>query len=297
MKKPAAGVSRNSVVIVALILFAAVLVTQLQSANFTNDIAAVDRAASSIRATQDAVAKVAPPKTQATRCQRTLPAHLHKAQSEEDKMLLKWFKNFCGGTYIEMGGLDGVEFSNSHVFNKGLGWKGVLVEADPRSYKQLVINRPNEIATVHAGVCLDEKDLHYVLSGGHAAVSGFLEFATKEFKNMHWTQQVIDKALIVKCRRLDKILQETVGKSFYFDFFSLDIEGAELLALQSLNFDEYQFGIIVVEADGKSKLKDDSIKALLGRSGYDFIHNINRSNWFINKNFDLIYQDVVYENP
>ena len=46
-------------------------------------------------------------------------AHPFRGQSGEDKKLMNWFGNLCNGTYIEMGALDGVRFSNSHAFNKG----------------------------------------------------------------------------------------------------------------------------------------------------------------------------------
>jgi len=76
-----------------------------------------------------------------------------------------WFNNICDGTYIELGGLDGVRFSNSHAFNKGLGWKGVLIELDDENYKRSVVNRPNEIANINAGVCSVPQALHAVTSG------------------------------------------------------------------------------------------------------------------------------------
>lgn len=50
----------------------------------------------------------------------------YKSQMAEDQKLMKWFGTLCGG--IEMGALDGVTFSNSYVFNKLLGYKGVLIE-------------------------------------------------------------------------------------------------------------------------------------------------------------------------
>jgi hypothetical protein len=54
---------------------------------------------------------------------------LLQSQDAEDKTLLNWFNGLCGGTYIEMGGLDGITYSNSYVFNKSpLNWTGVLVE-------------------------------------------------------------------------------------------------------------------------------------------------------------------------
>uniref|UniRef100_A0A7R9WWS3 Methyltransferase FkbM domain-containing protein n=1 Tax=Craspedostauros australis TaxID=1486917 RepID=A0A7R9WWS3_9STRA len=294
--------AQNWVMFLAISLFTALLIVQLQSVNFAHSITeaglvtTVDSPSVHVAAETGTitVAKPPPRKTQAIACQRAVPPQLHKSQWQEDQHLLTWFNNVCNGTYIEMGGLDGVKFSNSHVFNKALDWKGVHVEADPRNYKNLVKNRPNEIANVHAGVCLEDRDLHWVHVPHDAAVCGFLEFAAEDFKKKHWRPFMIKRAKVVKCRRFENILHEVVGDSFHFDFFSLDIEGAELLALQSLDFDEFQFGMILVEADGTNERKDESIKAILDRAGYRFIDTINRSNWFVNRNFDLIYEDVVY---
>mmetsp|Transcript_2673 Transcript_2673/g.4547 ORF Transcript_2673/g.4547 Transcript_2673/m.4547 type:complete len:187 (+) Transcript_2673:1-561(+) len=58
-----------------------------------------------------------------------------KSQDHEDETLLdNFFGGLCSGTYLEMGGLDGVSFSNTHVFNKVLGWNGVLVELGPKNF-------------------------------------------------------------------------------------------------------------------------------------------------------------------
>ena len=60
--------------------------------------------------------------TTAKKCENpitSIPRGYFKSQSQEDEKLLGWFQNFCGGTYLELGGLDGVKYSNSYVFNKG----------------------------------------------------------------------------------------------------------------------------------------------------------------------------------
>eukprot|EP00525_Craspedostauros_australis_P003707 CAMPEP_0198116052 /NCGR_PEP_ID=MMETSP1442-20131203/9424_1 /TAXON_ID= /ORGANISM="Craspedostauros australis, Strain CCMP3328" /LENGTH=311 /DNA_ID=CAMNT_0043773735 /DNA_START=160 /DNA_END=1095 /DNA_ORIENTATION=+ len=294
--------AQNWVMFLAISLFTALLIVQLQSVNFAHSITeaglvtTVDSPSVHVAAETGTitVAKPPPRKTQAIACQRAVPPQLHKSQWQEDQHLLTWFNNVCNGTYIEMGGLDGVKFSNSHVFNKALDWKGVLVEADPISYEKLVVNRPNELATVHAGVCLEEQDLHWVQVKHNPGVSGFLEFAAEHFKRTWWNRHLIHNAKVVKCRRFESILHEAVGDSFHFDFFSLDIEGAELLALRSLDFNKFQFGVIFVEADGTNGLKDQSVKAILDRAGYDFFGTVSHSDWFVNRNFDLIYEDIVY---
>ena len=49
-------------------------------------------------------------------------------------------------------------------------------------------------------------------------------------KRLGWNAQV------VKSQPLEKILHDKVGaEEFYFDFFTLDVEGAELSLLRSIN--------------------------------------------------------------
>lgn len=234
-------------------------------------------------------------KTAAHECEAR-PVHLeegwYKSQRKEDRALERWFKDICHGTYLEIGGLDGVTFSNSYVYNKGLNWTGVLVEASPRNYQQLVRNRPNEIANVHAAVCEKEMDLHWVES--HLAVGGFQEFADPEFQKIWWSEGQIQNAQVVKCRTLEQILLETVGPGFHFDFFSLDVEGAELSVLRSINFDQVGFGVILVEADEHNPTKNLDARNFLESNGYIYLEDKFRSSWFVNKDFGGIYEGLIH---
>ena len=49
----------------------------------------------------------------------------------------------CGGTFVEMGALDGLTLSVSLFFERHLNWKGLLIEANPLNYELVVKNRPN----------------------------------------------------------------------------------------------------------------------------------------------------------
>eukprot|EP00529_Nitzschia_sp_RCC80_P032540 CAMPEP_0113471512 /NCGR_PEP_ID=MMETSP0014_2-20120614/17014_1 /TAXON_ID=2857 /ORGANISM="Nitzschia sp." /LENGTH=229 /DNA_ID=CAMNT_0000364145 /DNA_START=401 /DNA_END=1090 /DNA_ORIENTATION=+ /assembly_acc=CAM_ASM_000159 len=217
-----------------------------------------------------------------------------KSQSQEDKELMRLFgnKKLCNGTYIEMGALDGVRYSNSFVFNKVFGWKGVMIEASPTNYERLIQNRQNEIGTVHAGVCSSEQIVHWV-TAEKEAVGGFEEFAAQSFKDRWWTQENIANSTEVLCQPLTKILEETVETShFHFDFFSLDVEGAEYEALLSNDFSRYSFGFIFVEADERNMLKNIKGRAHLESNGYTFLRNHNRSDWFYNNHIGEIYRDI-----
>jgi FkbM family methyltransferase len=149
------------------------------------------------------------------------------SQSKEDRHLLSIFPGICNGTYIEMGALDGIQYSNTYVFHKALSWKGVLVEISPKNFARLQKNRPNELALVHAGVCKEEGTVHFMDMA--SAVSGVWEFAPPPFRNYWWKGKTLEDTTPIRCVPLRAILAEQ-GPTFFADFFSLDVEGAELQA-------------------------------------------------------------------
>lgn len=222
-----------------------------------------------------------------------------KSQFLEDHTLLQWFNGLCHGTYLEIGGLDGVKFSNSYFFNKapGMNWKGVLVELGPKNFAELQRNRPNEIATVHAAVCDEARTVHFVEIENEPEVSGVWEFASKSFRDDHrwWKDLKLEDMTPISCSPLKDILSSHVGETYYFDFFSLDIEGGELAALQSLDFEKVGFGIILVECDGHNELKNLALRALLEDNGYRHLMDRDRSCWFYNHDFASIY-NLAYSN-
>lgn len=233
--------------------------------------------------------------TLATQCENIIDNSYYKSQSGEDKMLLSWFSNLCGGTYLEMGALNGVKYSNSYVFHKALQWKGVLIELMSSNYQQLIKNRPDEIATIHAGVCSSPQQLHYH-AGRDAAVGGIYEFASSSFREMYWRNISLDdeRVLTMDCATLDNLLLKNAANATFFDFFSLDVEGAELSVLQSINFDRVGFGVVFAESDEHNQRKNLALKVFMDSKGYMFVQEWNRSYWFVNRQFHEIYKDLVY---
>ena len=104
-----------------------------------------------------------------------------KSQDGEDRYLVDtYFKGLCGGTYLELGALDGVRFSNSHLFEFGFGWSGVLIEPNPKSFKALQTNRPkNRLHNV--AVCDVSREVHF-MRGDEGAVTGIFEFMAPSFR-------------------------------------------------------------------------------------------------------------------
>ena len=239
--------------------------------------------------------------TSATKCAAPISAEdiemFSRSQNHEDEYLMKWFSNLCGGTYIELGALDGVRFSNSHLFHHGLQWKGVLIELIESNYNKLVKNRPNEIATVHAGVCSEPQILHYV-AGDSNAVGGIYEFSTSEFREKWWKDISLAHPSVkeIECDTMDSLLLKHAPDTRFFDFLSLDVEGAELAVLESIDFDRVGFGIVFAEADNTNELKNLAMRELMESKGYNFLFESHkpRSYWWANKEISSIYKDLVY---
>ena len=222
-----------------------------------------------------------------------LPREYFRSQDHEDDRLMGWFNNICDGTYIELGGLDGVRFSNSHAFNKGLGWKGVLIELDDANYKRSVVNRPNEIANINAGVCSVPQVLHAVTSGSVSnAMGGIWEFKSPESRARYWPGITLDDPDVkeIKCDTMDSLLLEYAPHTTFFDFLSLDVEGAEISVLDSIDFTRVGFGVMLIE--GGDNEKNLAMHEILGSKGYSWFFQSARSIWYVNVNFDEIYKHL-----
>jgi hypothetical protein len=178
-------------------------------------------------------------------------------------------------------------------FIKALGWKGVLIELKDRNYKKLVKNRPNEIAAIHAGVCNSKQTLHEV---GGGAVGGIYEFAAPSFRAQYWGGVSLDSPNVIQiqCDSLDNLLLTYAPQVTMFEFMSLDVEGAEMSVLESIDFNRIAFGIMLIEADEHNPLKNLSMTKFLETKGYSFMFEYARSYWYVNDNFYQIYKDLIY---
>lgn len=71
----------------------------------------------------------------------------------------------------------------------------------------------------------------------------------------------------------------------HVDFFSLDVEGGELMVLESINFDCVSFDVLVVELDNTNPQKDDAARKLLSTAGYKVHSREHNNDWFVREGF------------
>ena len=121
----------------------------------------------------------------------------HMSQSQEDEWLYDKifsklpFEQRFGGTFIEIGALDGKKFSNTWYFEKKWDWRGILIEGHPSNSQKLreVQSIRKNCAIFTAAVCnlTNEGDLQNFLftHGGGATGAAVADASPKFLKKWH----------------------------------------------------------------------------------------------------------------
>lgn len=186
---------------------------------------------------------------------------IYQSQSFEDKALYETiFRHIApvhGGVILEMGALDGEKFSISKFFERYLGWKSILIEANPKNYEKLVRNRPSAV-NVHTAIC-EGDEITFVGDNAVGGVEAYMKPGHKE----RWVKEN-DMRVSVPCSDLHDIFQKHSVTGI--DVFILDVEGSELEVLRMMDWNVEVF-IWVIEM-GDVAPKDLLVKRLMAENGY-----------------------------
>ena len=176
-----------------------------------------------------------------------------------------------------------------------LGWRGVLIEGSPLSYPRLVGNRKDDIC-VHAAACDVSREVHFIgadLSPDvpvQTMVSGIVEFMPEKFIETWYQDANLDAAVKIPCLPLSHILTKVGLK--HIDFMSLDVEGAELAVLESIDFEAVRISVMVIETDGHDKTKDQKVEDMMLENGYEVLEGtdraFHRNSWFVHRRFHAL---------
>jgi len=173
--------------------------------------------------------------------------HSAHSQKGEDILLLPTLLAATGGkpgTYVEIGALDGIKYSNTRSLDVCYGWYGLLIEGNPANFRQLLRTKRNA-KKVHAAVCASKKDgsdntIEFSAEGGQlAGAVNFLLDRNSKFAGKPLNLSTVD----VPCRPLTRIMNDEGFAAA--DFLSLDVEGAEEEVLK--NSKPEAFKVVLVE--------------------------------------------------
>lgn len=202
------------------------------------------------------------------------------SQKGQDKFLNEHlFKNKRDGVFIEVGAHDGISFSNTYFFEKKLGWKGICVEPNPNMFAKLRLNRD----CVCEQLCISDSEgkKDFLLCSGYMLemYSGLLDnydprHLDRIENEMH--QFGGDKTVImVDCIPLQKLFDKYSLN--HIDLLSIDIEGGELAAIKSIDFDKVYIDVILIE----NNFDENYVKDYLEAKNYLFIKHIGKDDIYV----------------
>jgi hypothetical protein len=169
-----------------------------------------------------------------------------QSQWAEGRQVFLWFfnnrRNSARKYYFEIGGLDGKQFSNTFAFEKCLRWRGMLMEPNKLGRKIKENRSPDTNAIVLKAVCDTPGGTVKFATGSVGAVQGRPEFMGEAFKKMFGG---MNKVRNVPCDPLSLVFARA-GVT-HIDFWSLDVEGAELSLLQSVDWAQLTVSVMLVE--------------------------------------------------
>lgn len=192
-----------------------------------------------------------------------------------------------GGTFVEIGANDGLHMSNSFFFERQLGWRGMCVEASPATFRKLEANRPDcinvnalvgqpsafnltaegEVAFMALAPAATGKEDVYSrrenawesgISGiaslnrhsalkSEARAAKFAATLNKKYgRPKSGKDAVLAKKHMLKVRPFSELFATHGFKQI--DFLSIDVEGAELQVLQSIDFRAVRVRLIAIES-------------------------------------------------
>jgi len=213
-----------------------------------------------------------------------------KSQIGQDKILdQEIFRGKTNGVFVEVGALDGYGASNTWFFEKERNWSGLLIEPNPIEFNKMENNQRPLSYKENCAISDVEMDINFLSIGGPCNVlSGIVEFYNPQHMNridreldmyksypegheLHSTREVI-KMKSVKLQTLfDKYKMTDI------DLISIDVEGAELKVLESIDFDKVNINCFLIENNYGLQKETE----FLTSKGYTLHSNIQWDSVFI----------------
>ena len=154
------------------------------------------------------------------------------SQVGQDETVMRILDNKRDGYFVDCAANDAVEISNTLALETRLGWTGLCIEPNPYYHKGFTDRRCTLVEAV-AGSKDGEVVKFQLENWGLAGIVGF--------------DNTEDKGSVEVLAVSLETIFDRLGVPSVIDYFSLDIEGAELHVMENFPFHRYKFHVITVE--------------------------------------------------
>lgn len=187
------------------------------------------------------------------------------SQAGKDAVVDRLLGGKRGGTFVDVGGYDGVTGSNTYFLEVWRGWTGVLVE--PVRAQIARARQVRRCPCLEVAVAAREGSARFIaVTGGYTQMSGLADsYDPTLLARVRQDPRHEEEVVRVPTRPLAALLTEAGIE--HPDFISLDIEGGEMEVLESFPFERHRVAIWAIENNAGSP----GIAALMRGKGYDLV--------------------------
>ena len=197
------------------------------------------------------------------------------ALDKMEKKLIKYLDFNCG-YFIEIGANNGITQSNTYYFEKVKKLRGVLIEPSPNNYLLCKKNR-SKANKYYCNACVSFNfKEEFVKIAYSDLVSTPINLESDESNPFSRAKQGLTSFMedeIPIYGAIPKTMNEILIDSSSprdIDFFSLDVEGAEIEVLKGIDYNKYKFRYILVESSTPNKIED-----FLAKHNYRLIEKLS----------------------
>jgi FkbM family methyltransferase len=166
------------------------------------------------------------------------------------------FPGVTNGYFLDVGSGDGTVGSNTKLLEEK-GWSGICVDPFPTNMEGRTCQMFKEVVYDQAG-----QEIEFTVAGQLGGISSELGRWKDSTTGSHTVK--------FTTTTLGDILERAHAPK-HIQYVSLDIEGAELKALEGLPFEKYTFGALDIEHNEEEPKRTD-ILLLLKKHGYGRVH-------------------------
>jgi FkbM family methyltransferase len=202
------------------------------------------------------------------------------SQTGEDMILETLLRDIHDNNlfYIDVGCNDPVSDSNTFLFYLN-GGSGICIDGNKELIEKHKIIRPRDIA-VCSLVSNEVEEVTFYVSEDTRISTVSQEVMLNQSKRWEFTDR-----LIMKTRTLNEILAENLPKEQAIHLLSIDVEGYDFKVLKSINLEQYQPKIIVIEMHSfvldPDFLRSDEVVLYLQSYGYSLKYYATFNAYFV----------------
>ncbi|MCC5974528.1 MAG: FkbM family methyltransferase [Rubellimicrobium sp.] len=190
------------------------------------------------------------------------PGFPYFSQAGQDAVVDRLLKGRRGGTFVDIGGYDGITGSNTLFFELHRGWSGILVEPVPARLTRAEASR--RCPCLALAIAADDGEADFIeISGGYTQMSGLARtYDPALLSQVRANPEHAETVVRVATRTLSGLLEDHAIP--HPDFVSLDIEGGEEAVLAAFPFARHRIGVWAIENNTAAP----GIGAIMRANGY-----------------------------